>query len=371
MSRGKQYFTPQRTLQPLSEVRRDRSRGILRTLRWLLVGITVAGGAGLFLLLTSCSTLDERDECCEEIRLVYRYIPGQVDEYPDHIREIHHYLFDGEGRYVRELRQTSPHSQQVVLRSLAVGKYTVLTLANRSDRFSNFPEMVEGETRLSDISLTALYSTYGEQTDGDPLYWNLREIESRHLGRDTYYCDISNIHCLLLVRVVWGDIFPPGNGAYKIELDKLPETYDLHRPVRNGLSTWQRKGTSAPGGLSEGSTADRSWQEFPTNQGASGRVAAPVALLGHELSYRFCTLRYTQEQIPTLRIYYDGKLYRKELDLTRFFLDQGLEPDQDPVQDYKIVVQINKRDIKIYLWTGSRVVDWQDGGQISTELPGE
>ena len=367
MSRGKQYFTPQRTLQPLSVDRPKRSQGVLRTLRWLLWSIAVVGGIGLFLLFTSCSTLDERDECCEEIRLIYRYIPGLEDEYPDHIREIHHYLFDGEGLYVRELRQTSPHSQQVVLRSLAVGKYTVLTLANRSDRFSNFPKLVEGETRLSDLSLTALYDTYREPKDGDPLYWNIREVVSERFAHTTYYCDLSNIHCHLLVRVVWGDIFPPGEGDYRLELDLLPETYDLHRPVRNGLYTWQGPGVDP---ALSGSSKERSYHEFPTNRGASGRIVAPVTLFGHELRHTFRSLRYTEEQIPTLRIYYNGQLYRKELDLTRFFRDQGLKPDHDPVQDYKIVVQINKDNILIFLRTGSRVVDWQDGGSISGGLSG-
>lgn len=367
MSRGKQYFTPQRTLQPLSVDRPKRSQRVLRTLRWLLWSVAVVGGIALFLLLTSCSTLDERDECCEEIRLIYRYIPGLEDEYPDHIREIHHYLFDGEGRYVRELRQTSPHSQLVVLRSLEVGKYTVLTLANQSDRFSNFPKLVEGETRLSDLSLTALYDTYREPKDGDPLYWNIREIVSERFAHTTYYCDLSNIHCHLLVRVVWGDIFPPGEGDYRLELDLLPETYDLHRPVRNGIYTWQGPGADP---AVSGSSKGRSYHEFPTNQGASGRIVVPVTLFGHELRHTFCSLRYTEEQIPTLRIYYNGKLYRKELDLTRFFRDQGLKPDQDPVQDYKIVVQINKDNILIFLWTGSRVVDWQDGGSITGDLSG-
>ena len=365
MSRGKQYFTPQRSLQPLSEFRRKRTQGILRTLRWLLVGVAVAGVVGLFFLLSSCSTLDERDECCEEIRLVYRYIPGLEDEYPAHIREIHHYLFDGEGRYVRELRQTSPHSQQIVLRALPIGKYTVLTLANRSERFSNFPKMIEGETRLSDISLTALYDTYREPKDGDPLFWNIREIVSERFAHATYYCDLSNIHCQLFVRVVWGDIFPPGEEDYKLELALLPETYDLHRPVRNGLYTWQ--GPGANPALS-GSSKDRSYHEFPTNRGASGRIVAPVPLSGHELRYTFRSLRYTEKQIPTLRIYYKGKIYRKELDLTRFFRDQGLKPDETAVQDYKIVVVINKDDILIYLSGGSRVVDWQDGGDITGGL---
>ena len=117
-----------------------------------------------------------------------------------------------------------------------------------------------------------------------------------------------------------------------------------------------------------GSSKDRSFHEFPSNRGAAGRIVAPVTLSGHELRHTFRSLRYTEKQIPTLRIYYKGKIYRKELDLTRFFRDQGLKPDETPVQDYKIVVVINKDDILIYLSGGSRVVDWQDGGSITGSL---
>lgn len=90
------------------------------------------------LLYSSCSTIDERDECCEEVVLIYRYVPVTKDEYKDHIGEIRHYLFDAKGVFVQELNQTSPHSQRIHLRSLPIGKYTVMSLANKSSQFSHF-----------------------------------------------------------------------------------------------------------------------------------------------------------------------------------------------------------------------------------------
>lgn len=329
-------------------------------------------GVGLFvgvllLLFSSCSTLDERDECCEEVLLLYRYVPTTRDEYPEHIKEIRHYLFDARGILLKELTQTAPHSQRIKLQGLPVGKYTVLTLANRSTHFSDFPNLQEGKSTLSQLILTARYPIYREAEDGDPLYWNIREIEARKGERHTYYCDLSNIHCHLLVRVVWKDVFPPSGEGYHMELDYLPSSYQLYRPVRNGLYTLRLP--SAVAQKDQGSTAGQAWHEFPQNRGAEGRiVSAQVPLFNNELRFRFRSLRYTDEQIPTLRIYHQGKLYRKELDLTRFFQDQGLKPDATAVQDYKIVVEISKYVIKIYLWTGGRIVDWQDGGSLQVEV---
>lgn len=73
-------------------------------------------------------------------------MPVTKDEYKDHIGEIrHYYLFDAKGVFVQELNQTSPHSQRIHLRSLPIGKYTVMSLANKSSQFSHFPDLIEGK----------------------------------------------------------------------------------------------------------------------------------------------------------------------------------------------------------------------------------
>lgn len=223
----------------------------------------------------------------------------------------------------------------------------------------------EGKSRLNELVLNAQYEVYKESLDGDPLFWNIREFESRLNERHTYYCDLSNIHCHLLVRVVWKDIFPPAADGYSLELSMLPSIYQLYRPIHNGLFTL--KLPSEQIGV-EGSTFGSSWHEFPRNMSTDGIISADVPLFDNELQFTFRSLRYTNDQIPTLRIYHNGVLYRKELDLTRFFNDQKLRPDNDVVQDYKIVVEISKNNIKIYLWTGGRVVDWQDGGNIDVAI---
>lgn len=322
--------------------------------------------ASLMFFHTSCTTIDERDECCEEVLLLYRYIPTTRDEYQSHIKEIRHYLFDAQGVLLQKIEQTAPHSQIIKLQGIPVGKYTVLTLANRSEGWSQFPQMVVGKTKLNDLILTARYPTYAKSEDGDPLFWNIREIESRKNERSTYYCDLSNIHCHLMVRVVWKDIFPPSGDGYRIELDHLPSTYKLYRPIYNGLYTLKMPNTSVQS--VSGSTARQAWHEFPKNSGADGRIVADVPLFNNELRFKFRSLRYTNNQIPILKIYHQGKIYRKELDLTRFFHDQGLVPDDTAVQDYKIVVEIGRDVIKIHLWTGSRIVDWQDGGMIGVRV---
>lgn len=323
--------------------------------------------ATLLLWIPGCSTLDERDECCEAVTLIYRYVPTTKDEYRDHIREIRHYLFDAHGVFLREITQTSPHSQRIFLLSLPVGRYSVLTLANASDRYSELPEMREGVTRLEELTLAARYGTYTRSGDGDPLFWNLRDFEARRDERHTYYCDLSNIHCRLYVRVVWKNGFPPsGAEDYRLELDALPTVYRLCRPVHNGLLTYRKRGGDLfPQG---GSTLEQSWHEFPVNGGAEGKITLPVSLFNNELKCTFLSLRYTNTQQPTLRIYHRGRLYRKELDLSLFFRDQGIRPDGDPVQDYKIVVEIGKSSIKVYYYTGSRIVDWQDGGSFQVGM---
>lgn len=314
-------------------------------------------------LTSACSMEDGRDECCEEVRLIYRYVPMLRDEFPDVMDEIHHYLFDDQGVFLREVEETAPMSQVIRFRGkdLKVGRYTMLTIANRTDRFSHFPKLVPGETKLSDLTLRADYGVHQKSLDGDPLYWNIRDFEAKARQRLTYYCDMSNIHCELTIRVVWGKIFPPGADGYELELDYLPEQYDIHRPVYLDMVT---KSLDEPD-PSLGSTARQAWQEFPLHRGDAGRIRIPVTLSGHEIRHTFRSLRYTRDHIPTLRIYHGGKLYRKELDLTRFFRDQGLHPDSDPVQRYRIVVEINESDIRLHLWVGGRIVDWQDGGTLS------
>lgn len=51
-------------------------------------------------LWSGCTTIDERDECCEEVVLHFRYSRGAMDEFPTNIHRMDYFIFDEGERLV-------------------------------------------------------------------------------------------------------------------------------------------------------------------------------------------------------------------------------------------------------------------------------
>lgn len=366
MSRGKQYFRPQRSLTPLSESRRERWQGIRRVVGWLLVAIaTLVGGGLLLLLLSSCSTLDERDECCEEVRLVYRYVRTQNDEYQDFIQSQRHFLFDGRGFFLREVPSDPGVPWRVTLQRLEAGDYTMVTVGNATEGYTDLTTLRSGESSLSDLRLALYARVPGGQAfrEAEELFWNSRAFHVEPKGRHRYICDMVNIHCHLEVKVMWQGLPPAGSSTYTLQLSYLTPGNTL---MVNDAYTLHIAG-EVPRERPLQSTPSFVMHQFPVVVSPpSAVVMREASLRGNELYTSAITLRYLDDRIPVLQLIHDGKeLFNKPIDLHPLFMKWGWLPNQADEQIYPIELEILENGIVVVRpWVQTGVLDWADGGSF-------
>lgn len=94
--------------------------------------------AALLLSSAGCSIDDDRDVCCGNVVVEYRYLPYGVDELPTYITSMRHFVFDGDGRYVCEVGDGSNSRRQRF--TLPDGDYTMVTLGNAGGSLKFDPE---------------------------------------------------------------------------------------------------------------------------------------------------------------------------------------------------------------------------------------
>lgn len=322
------------------------------------------------ILLTGCSLDDPRDACCNlsnGMRYVYR--PHFIDEFSQHISSMRHLLYDSEGNFIREMEPGSDIQYHTL--AIPAGRYMMVNLGNQSDR-SELIQSDDGHVSQLTLESTALHDgkwlpsslsslRIGSSDSGialsntDELFWGVSEFEIDSQGYisdlgfrrryDDYgwpVTEMNNIHCHLRVKVEWFNM-PPGYGDYELELSGVPSRYSLDPTL----------------------SADADRYVVPvSNRTSSHRLTIP--LLGFELDADFVTLRYTDSDIPTLRIYYKGEQISPDIDLQRAFTAWGWWPSAVHVQEYAISVTLysnGKADVTPLI--EGIVNDWIDGGSFS------
>ncbi len=311
----------------------------------------------LTLLFVSCKdyTEDTRDICCNDcsrISLNYRYIRIDDDEYGTFIKTMRHFLFDEKGLFIKEIKNNSDNSQNLVISGLAAGGYSVLTIANSSVEVFN-PELVEGKTELNKLRLILPKQSTGQIDDCSPLYWNLQKIvvpgKDECALKQKYICDLSNIHCRLKVTVAWESL-PPGDGEYSIELSDVSTEYSLYSPDNYNLNI-----------------KDGVVHNFPFHTEVAGtHYCKKVKLFDLKLETEFRTFRYFEDRIPYISVSYKGKAITDKINLKRAFLEWGWNVNKRPEQIYNIQFTILKDgSVVLSQWFEGSVEDWQDGGSIN------
>lgn len=304
----------------------------------------------LMLLLTfmsGCSLEDERDVCCGLTILNYRYVRHTKDEYKEFVQQMRHFLFDKNGIYVREVKQSESNPQKLVLKNIKPGDYTMLTVGNMTPNHTALSALVEGNTTLSDMELTLAKELSSPYPNGDQLFWNTRHFNASNLKRQEYMCDLANIHCHLFVRVSWEDL-PEQEGDYTMLINNVEQKYYLN-PTRQDSIKITNEVTHT----------------FPRHANELVTHSIVVPMKGLELNGEFITLRYKDDKIPLFQLFKDGTAITKVIDLAPIFQTWGWFPNKHPEQIYKIHIQVKKSGgVVIRQEIDGSVIDWEDGGSI-------
>lgn len=316
-------------------------------------------------VLIGCETVDERELCCEEVVLIYRYVPtvSSGDRYRDNIRTMRHFLYDASGRYLREVPSHPRSPQRMVLRNLPFGDYTMLTVANASSK-----TLLELEVKsLSEARLFTANRSLSLQSDTDDLFYNYRHFRSEDRKRE-YYCDLSNVHCHLHVMVGWEGKPPYHDSDYRLEARRINSSYTLTPdPDMLCLNISQsRSGSQLP---RESSYRDVV-HHFPFGREDWVEHADGSLYYNQRAFFEIVSLRYTDIDIPTIQLFHGDEALTDPLDLTKSFRAWLWYPDDHPEQIYRIKLIIKENgDVLIYPWSGmTDVLDWEDGGSFGTQV---
>lgn len=306
----------------------------MKKLRLLILGL-------LSTLLTGCSLEDERDECCYQIRLHYHETVDGVDLFQQDIKSMRHLLYDSEGRFVRWIDSPASHPQDVDISDLESGAYTVVTVANATDK-----TLFENYDQLSTFRLihNARYQDSAKDDDygnSDELYWHMTGFTING-SPQVIDCPLSNIHCHLHVRAAWKGV-PRQVGQWTM---RLYDVYTGYQTGEVGLTVRDR--------------------DFPAQVSAMCTQRVGTSVFNFELECEFITFRWTNEVLPTLQIWCDDEPVTKGMDLAKAFQEWGWYPDRAQIQEYWIDLTIHD-DGSVDMRQGGSlgIRDWIDGGTIS------
>lgn len=313
-------------------------------------------------LVTSCTLTDERDVCCEGVTLLYRYVRTTFDEYRIFIKSERHFLFDGEGRFLREVYGSKRNPQRLIIRGLSSGNYTVVTVANATEGYTQLSPLQIGVSKLSDFKLSlGKQEADGVFAQAEELFWNSRTFHVERGKSSFHICDMANLHCHLFLKISWEDLPPKGSSLYQIELSHLAPGYTLSVDDRYSLAV----AGVFPKTEGHESTQAFVWHEFPHFTSPDDAVVrVEETLQGQELYPELISFRYRDDAIPTLQIRHEGiPLFNKPIVLGPIFLDWGWMPNKSHEQIYRLDLYIKKDgNVVIKPWFSGSVEDWQDGG---------
>lgn len=322
-------------------------------------------GSWLFYSCCGCESEGIYDKPCGLVELTYRYIRTQKDEYTQFIHNERHYLFDGEGVFLREVPVDSTNRQRIALRDLPSGQYAMLTIGNYTPSYTFLGEMKAGETKLADITLALKERTPKGDAykQAEELFWNLRHFEAKLPGVFRYLCDMANLHCHLFIKVGW-EVPPTGSNEYAVQLEKLIPSYQLDW---NSDYTIMVAGHPAEGASKDLPTKSYAVHHFPyPNLPREAVIHQKSILRGQELYCEVRSLRYLNDAMPTLQIMHEGKmLFNRPIDLEPIFHRWGWFPNLHHEQIYAIELYIHDNGlVDVMPWGTAHVIDWEEGGSF-------
>ena len=289
------------------------------------------------LSMTGCAIDDDRDICCGNVWMEYKYYPYGVEELTTYIHSMRHFLFDSEGRFVCEIMGGSDLSHQRF--SLSTGDYTMVTLGN-ADQPLAF-DASDHTLQSLEMELTKCTPS-GKFLNADQLYWGFCPMHIEEQGEQRFVTYMNNIHCHLYIRVLWHNM-PSDVGDYRMELHRVPVGYKLSP---DQIYTVDDK-------------------VMPVSNGDFQTYVQRTPLKAQELQEEFVTLRYNDDTIPYFQLWFGDKAVTDLIDLGRAFQTWGWRPEATAVQEYRIQMTIySNGTVEVKPWMGTDVEDWQDGGSF-------
>ena len=295
----------------------------------------------LCVLLAGCDLDDDRDLCCYRGGMTYRLTYDGHDYFPEKVEHLRCFLFSGEdGRFLRELPTVPGHPERVDLSGLEAGDYGMIAVGNLDD-YGEVEGLAESVRSLR-FEACEHFGQTSALAEGDQLYWGAKRFRMEAGCANEFVTELSNIHCHLKVMVEWEGL-PPGGGSYYLQLSGVHEGYDLYPGDAYVLGP----------------------RLFPSCDGGLCSSVEESSLLDLSLHAEFITLRYTDAEIPSLRVWYGGRALTDLIDLGRVFRLWGWYPDATPVQEYELRVLIGRDgSVRLSPSLDVGVNDWVDGGSF-------
>lgn len=295
----------------------------------------------LCVLLAGCDLGDDRDLCCYRGGMTYRLTYDGHDYFPEKVEHLRCFLFSGDdGRFLRELPTVPGRPERVDLSGLEEGDYGLIAVGNLDD-YGEVEGLAESVRGLR-FGACDFFRDTPALAEGDQLYWGAKRFRMEAGCENEFVTELSNIHCHLKVMVEWEGL-PPGSGSYYLQLSGVHEGYDLFPG-----DAWKLGG-----------------RLFPAYTGGLRSSVEESSLLSLSLYTEFVTLRYTDEDIPSIRLWYGDRALTDLIDLKRVFRLWGWYPDSTPVQEYELHLLIGRDgSVKLSPSLDVGVNDWVDGGSF-------
>lgn len=295
----------------------------------------------LCLMATSCSLDDDRDLCCEVNTVRFRYLYKSADRFTEYIGSTRYFLFDGEGRYMEEMAPMECCPARVDISGLEAGSYRLVCVGNLEDYGTPEGYTDEG-LKAFRLRVDDYFDESGAFANGDRLYWGECPFTVVPGTANNFTGEMSNVHCMLRVRVEW-ERLPERENGYRYRLEGIGRGMELHGGHASVIDV----------------------HAFPKVEDCTGSVLEEVPLRRRALEASLYTLRWGKDDIPRFRLYHDGDAVTKEIDLGDIFRRWGWYPERAPVQEYRIRLLIRTDgSIEVNQGLEADVGDWEDGGTL-------
>lgn len=291
-------------------------------------------------LLQGCNVYDLNDLCCVESDVMFFKLEYDGRDYfNDQIQSMRYLVFGEDGKFVGQLYAANGQLNRVRLDSLDYGRYTMLAVANLQD-YGWFV----GEAGRGLKALCFYADDYFRDTralnNGDPIYWGAGSFERVAGKSNSYVTYLANIHAVLRVRVEWEGV-PGSSSDFYMQLEGVNDGYSLCPSQASSIGA----------------------QLFPGFVGEERSTVVRVPLRQMTLDTSILSLRYTDESLPVLHLWQDGKEVIRPVRMEQVFRSWGWFANQAQVQDYGIRLYI-KMDGSVVItpYVSVGISDWVDGG---------
>ena len=300
------------------------------------------------LLTSSCDLEDERDNCCADNRIVFRYTLNGEDCFNKYISTMQYFLFDEDGDYLMELFPDGDDLTELCLcDGIPSGVYSLVAVGNLEDYAT-----IEGLEDLGLHGFTLVADDWADSdilsdgltplANGDRLYWGQCDFTLDHSKSQTFYTEMANIHCRLTVHVEW-EATPDYSDGYSFVLYEIGAYSEMCGDNATQIGV----------------------QSFPPVPDYSACMVQEVALSRGVLLENLYTLRLTDDDIPVFLLMHDDVAVTMEIDLTDAFEQWGWTPSSEQVQEYEVSLKIlTNGDVEATSGLNTNVSDWTNGGTV-------